>query len=156
MSVVCECDLDVACEDRCLIGPSPSFNLETRKREPPSFAQPIKQHQLYTHSFCALPQSWRDLLVLRLCIKRRNCRHCLPHRLPSSASTQPETIRKHSRFLALDVNEDTTRSASWMKSRTRANTWLPRRLSSSAARADSRAVSSGASWTIDGYWRYNA
>ena len=117
---------------------------------------PSTQHQLYTHSFRALPQSWRDLLVLRLCIKRRNCRHCLPHRLPSSASTQPETIRKHSRFLALDVNEDTTRSASWMKSRTRANTWLPRRLSSSAARADSRAVSSGASWTIDGYWRYNA
>ena len=54
MSVVCECDLDVACEDRCLIGPSPSFNLETRKREPPSFAQPINPtptvHPLFSRS----------------------------------------------------------------------------------------------------------
>lgn len=126
------------------------------KRDLQSFAQPSTQHQLYIHSFRTLTQSWRDLLALQHCIKRRNYRHCLPLRLPFSASTLPETIRKHSLFLALAVNEDTTRSASWMRIRTRANTWLPRLQSSSAARADFHAVSSGASWTIDGCWRCNA
>lgn len=126
------------------------------KRDLQSLRNPSTQQQLYTLSFRALPQPWRDQIVLRHCIKGRHCRHCLPLRHQSSASTLPETIRKRSRFLALDVNEDTTRSASWMKSHTRANTWLPRRRSTSAVKADSQGASFGACWTIDGCWRYNA